>query len=152
MPGDAGQLARIDVESWAAAYGRIMPAEYIERRRMVRRAAAWHHALERHETVLVAQADRRLVGFGSLHGPEIAMLYLLPQYQGRGIGKLLFRRALEEIRDAGHDSAYLWVLVNNHRARRFYAANGGRMQFSRPVPGMPPLIEARYSFTLPEPV
>jgi len=150
-PGDAGQIARIDIESWAAAYGRIMPAEYIERRRLVRRAATWHHALERGETVLVAQADRRLVGFGSLQGPEIAMLYLLPTYQNRGIGRVLFRRLLEEVRDAGHATATLWVLVNNHRARRFYAANGGRMQFSRPVSGMPPLIEARYSFTLPEP-
>jgi len=150
-PGDAGQIARIDIESWADAYGRIMPREYIERRRLVRRAATWHHALDRGEAVLVAQADRRLVGFGALQGPEISMLYLLPTYQGRGIGRLLFRRLLEEIRDAGHDAAHLWVLVNNHRARRFYAANGGRMQFSRPVPGMPPLVEARYSFALPEP-
>src|SRR5438445_381543 len=79
-PGDAGQIARIDVESWADAYGGIMPAEYLERRRMVRRAAAWHLSLERGETVLVAQTDRRIVGFGSLHGPEIGMLYLLPTY------------------------------------------------------------------------
>jgi GNAT superfamily N-acetyltransferase len=149
-PGDAGQLARIDIESWADAYGRIMPAEYIERRRMVRRAAAWHHALERGESVLVAQADRRIVGFGSLQGQEIPMFYLLPAYQGRGIGRLLFRRLLEEIRDAGYDTAHLWVLTNNHRARRFYAANGGRMLYSRPVPGMPPLIEARYAFRLPD--
>jgi GNAT superfamily N-acetyltransferase len=148
-PGDAGQLARIDIESWAEAYRRIMPAEYIERRRMVRRAASWHHALDRGETVLVAQADRRIVGFGSLQGPEIGMLYLLPVYQGRGIGKLLFRRLLEEIRDAGFDAAFLWVLTNNHRARRFYATQGGHMQYSRPVPGMPPLIEARYRFAVP---
>src|SRR5207237_4644206 len=132
---------------WAAAYGGIMPTEYIERRRMGGRAAAWHLSLERGETVLVAQTDRKIVGFGSLHGPEIAMLYLLPAYQGRGIGRLLFRRILEEVRDAGHEAAWLWVLVNNHPARRFYVANGGRMLFSRPVPGMPPLVEARYRFT-----
>jgi GNAT superfamily N-acetyltransferase len=149
QPADAGQIARIDVESWAEAYGAIMPAEYIERRRMVRRAAAWHLSLERGETVLVAQTDRRIVGFGSLQGPEIGMLYLLPAYQGRGIGRLLFRRILEEVRDAGHAAAWLWVLVNNHAARRFYVANGGKMLFSRPVPGMPPLVEARYRFPLP---
>jgi GNAT superfamily N-acetyltransferase len=148
-PEDAGQIARVDVESWEDAYAPIMPAEYIERRRMVRRAASWHHALDRGETVLVAQIDRRIVGFGSLQGNEIGMLYLLPAYQARGIGQLLFRRLLEEIRDAGYEAAELWVLVSNHRARRFYAANGGRMMYTRPVPGMPPLMESRYRFALP---
>ena len=148
-PEDAGQIARVDIESWEDAYSRIMPAEYIERRRMVRRAAAWHHALDRGETVLVAQIDRRIVGFGSLQANEIQMFYILPAYQARGIGKLLFRRLLEEIRDAGFSDAELWVLVNNHRARRFYAANGGRMLYTRPVPGMPPLMESRYRFAVP---
>ena len=148
-PEDAGQIARVDIESWEAAYGKIMPRESIERRRMVRRAAAWHHALDRGETVLVAQIDRRIVGFGSLARNEIQMFYILPSYQARGIGKLLFHRLLEEIRDAGFEAAELWVLVNNHRARRFYAANGGRMLYTRPVPGMPPLMETRYRFAVP---
>lgn len=148
-PEDAGQIARVDVESWEDAYARIMPREYIERRRMVRRAASWHHALDRGETVLLAQIDLRVVGFGSLQANEIGMLYLLPTYQGRGIGKLLFGRLLEEIRDAGFAEAELWVLVNNHRARRFYAANGGRMMYTRPVSGMPPLMESRYRFAVP---
>lgn len=148
-PEDAGQIARVDIESWEDAYAAIMPREYIERRRMVRRAAAWHHALDRGETVLVAQVDRRIVGFGSLQRNEIQMLYLLPAYQGRGIGRLLFRRLLEEIRDAGYEQAELDVLVENHRARRFYAANGGKMLYSEPVAGMPPLIEARYRFRVP---
>ena len=80
---------------------------------------------------------------------ELRQLYVVKRLHGTGIARELSNWGIAEARRLGFEELYLTVFIDNHRARRFYAANGGRMLFSRPVPGMPPLVEARYRFRLP---
>lgn len=75
----------------------------------------------------IAVQDSQVVGFVG-YGPlrdsyaekigEIYGLYLLPQYQGRGIGRALLRFAVKALFD--QRKIQLWVLQQNQKAICFY--------------------------------
>lgn len=51
---------------------------------------------------------------------NIGPIALLPEYQGRGLGRVLLRKALRFTQDYGYDRAYLSVNGENERARSLY--------------------------------
>lgn len=55
---------------------------------------------------------------------EIASFYTLPARRGRGYGGMLFEEALRRLRAEGFQNAFVFVLRENEKARRFYAAHG----------------------------
>lgn len=55
--------------------------------------------------------------------PEIAVLYVLERFKGKGIGKFLLRKTIEHIKELGHKSVWLTVYHKNHRALEFYHRN-----------------------------
>jgi hypothetical protein len=57
---------------------------------------------------------------------EIQAIYVDPDRFGRGIGRTLLGRAMDELRATGFRDVVLWVLEGNDRARRFYEAAGWR--------------------------
>lgn len=63
--------------------------------------------------------NRAYAGWG-----EITSFYTHPRERGKGYGGLLFDEARRRLRDAGHQNAFVFVLRENEKARRFYAAHG----------------------------
>lgn len=55
---------------------------------------------------------------------EIASFYTHPHERGKGYGGLLFEEALKRLKAAGHKNAFVFVLRENEKARKFYAAHG----------------------------
>jgi len=55
---------------------------------------------------------------------EIASFYTHPAERGRGYGGLLMEEALRRLKADGYRNAFVFVLRENERARRFYAAHG----------------------------
>ena len=55
---------------------------------------------------------------------EIISFYTHPAERGKGYGGLLFEEAVARLKAAGHRNAFVFVLRENERARRFYAAHG----------------------------
>ena len=56
---------------------------------------------------------------------EVYELYLLPEYQGIGLGKRLFLAAREELLRLGMKGCVVWVLEDNTPAMTFYGNAGG---------------------------
>jgi ribosomal protein S18 acetylase RimI-like enzyme len=73
--------------------------------------------------VHVAEADGRVVGYAALSPHVLEQLYVLPAFQGMGIGTSL----LDLAKGARPDGFQLWVFQRNVRARRFYEARGFRL-------------------------
>ncbi len=55
---------------------------------------------------------------------EIASFYTHPAERGKGYGGILMEEALRRLKAAGHQNAFVFVLRENDKARRFYAAHG----------------------------
>jgi GNAT superfamily N-acetyltransferase len=51
-------------------------------------------------------------------------LHVLPEQWGHGIGSALHDGAIDPLAGGGYDTAWLWVLAANDRARRMYEHRG----------------------------
>jgi len=81
---------------------------------------------------------------GPQHG-EIYAIYVLPEWWGRGAGRLLMAHAIRALTEAGRSDITLWVLEANQRARRFYVAAGFSPDGSHQVLDLGgPVTEVRY--------
>lgn len=91
---------------------------------------------------VMARADRQFPG-GELHA-----LHVLPSMWGHGIGSALHDGALAVLAGAGYDTAWLWVIGANARARRMYERRGwtARAEIAQDYKGVQ---ELRYSRQLP---
>ena len=85
------------------------------------------------DSTLIAKDGARVVGFASYGAyrdatlpecGEIAAIYVLREYQGKGVGYGLMRAALARL--SCYASAAVWVLKGNERAIRFYERYGFR--------------------------
>ena len=76
----------------------------------------------RGERLFVAETDSEIVGFVSVWEPEnfIHHLYVLPEYQGRGVGTLLHHAAVQVLAKP----VELKCLSHNKRALSFYRKLG----------------------------
>ena len=127
---DKMTISKIYEESWKYAYKGIIPQDYLESLPEGR----WVANLENSNWgTLVCVDSGRIVGTSSFCESrlnqfsgwgEIISIYLLPDYMGRGVGKVLFQSVVAELMKMGYRNIYLWVLEVNLRARRFYEKEG----------------------------
>jgi diamine N-acetyltransferase len=85
---------------------------------------------------LLAEEGSGLLGFaelllsplpapvGVVTGAELVRLYVQPALQGRGVGRDLLRAAERTAASGGLPTLWLTAWEGNHRAAKFYAANG----------------------------
>lgn len=83
---------------------------------------------------------------------EVYAIYLAQEIAGKGIGRVLFTHAVEDLRQRGFKGAILWVLESNQRARRFYEAAGWKPDGTSKTEERPGALlkEVRYHLALQE--
>lgn len=128
---DALAIETIRVRGWQTAYRHILPRNELDT--MAIDPARWRRRLDVPPlgwTTLVAEDEGEVVGFTSV-GPsrdepgigELYAIYVHPERWSTGAGRALIERAEEQLRSE-YDTATLWVLEDNPRARRFYERAG----------------------------
>jgi GNAT superfamily N-acetyltransferase len=139
LPADSPACARVRVDTWRQAYQGLMPADILAKLSYERAEKAWRESLWENlhpgSFGLVAEdAPGQVVGVlmggrersgDPLHTGEIYVLYILPAYQRRGVGRGLFSAAVRRLQDDGYPSLLIWVLEKNPW-RAFYDAMGGK--------------------------
>ncbi|MBU0934130.1 MAG: GNAT family N-acetyltransferase [Spirochaetes bacterium] len=136
---DAARLAEIHIFGWRAAYQDLISEEYLFASLSVyKRVASLAKALdpnlsEKPEETWVCERGLAIQGFmtvGSCRdddkpdGFELMGLYMDPLLRRRGSGSALVVRCEELARQRGYREIFLWVLAENHPARRFYEQAG----------------------------
>lgn len=144
QPADAESLADAFEASWQEAYRGILPAVHLQRMVSRRSAPWWHDAASRRRNILVLGAGEKISGYttfgparmdmGATAGPrgradagEVQELYLVPEYQGLGLGSKLFRAACTALRRQKYSQLMVRVLEDNDRAVGFYLGHGGKL-------------------------
>jgi ribosomal protein S18 acetylase RimI-like enzyme len=125
--GDAEAVREVGLKTWPVAYDGLASPEFI-----VDGLAVWWspEAVERgirNGITLVALDGEQVVGMVGL-GREADFwvmwkLYVLPEYQGKGVGKALLDRAIAAL-PAGTTELLLDVLITNEPAIGFYRKSG----------------------------
>lgn len=132
---DAPAVAALHATNWRANYHDVLSAAYLAGDIGRERSAAWSTRLAEatdREFGIVAEADGDLIGFAYVVGnadPEFGNLldnlHVMPEAQGRGIGRMLLSRVAKTLASKGWlPTLYLWVYATNAAARRFYQRLG----------------------------
>ena len=130
---DIDQLSAVFLDCWRISYGQVMPASLVASMTPGKARSLWADALQRpNQTILAATADEPphpVVGFVGFQlqadgAGYVSSLYVSPQLQGGGVGRLLLSGAEQELRDAGARTARLWVFEQNAPSRAFYIRQG----------------------------
>lgn len=128
-PEDLAGVVDVFWRCWTATYTGALRA----RMDPERARALWHGFLTEPEAapVLAVDPDGEVLGVVRFTleddgGGYVGSLYVRPDTHGRGLGRRLLARALEELTAAGARRARLWVFAGNAAARAFYARLGWR--------------------------
>ena len=135
VPGDAQDVARVQVRACRVAYRGLIADGYLDALTpevFARRYTFGRIGLRLPRTVVAVDGpvicglattglcrDADPPNFG-----ELIAIYVDPSYLGIGVGRLLIAAARERLRGIGVAGALLWVLDGNVRARRFYERDG----------------------------
>lgn len=135
---DAEGIAHVQVHTWQIAYRGHIPDSYLDKLgdELDHRVERWRSHVSdssiNKTEIWVSERHLQVVGFVAL-GPardadaltgEIYAIYVLPDHWDEGRGRALFRHATDRLMSLGYESAILWVLESNQRARRFYEIAG----------------------------
>jgi ribosomal protein S18 acetylase RimI-like enzyme len=133
-PGDAGNIARLDVETWRTTYAGILAAPYLVGLSAERRQQGWMNVIqsEPRDVRVAVDAGGNIVGFGSCgrsradveFAGEVFTLYVGPDWQNCGIGRRLLLSLFARLVAQDCTSAIIWVLRENP-SRFFYQRLGG---------------------------
>jgi GNAT superfamily N-acetyltransferase len=153
---DAAGIARAQLDSWRSSYRGILPDDVLDRLDLARWTDTRRRiAREQHLLQLVAYdvTHGDIVGFcdagpsrrNSAMAGEVYALYLVQHAKRHGMGTEMLDHAISWLRAQGRPSMIIWVLEQNHHARRFYEARGGQLgtTFQSHVHGFP-VLERSY--------
>ena len=137
---DAGRIAKVHVDTWRTTYRGIVPDARLDSMSCEGVEPRWLSRLietEMNVFHLVAENESgEIVGFASAGPPqkerppykgELHAIYLLKEYQGKGIGRLLMQTACRRLHEMGLEPMLLWVFTENHPSRAFYERMGGKL-------------------------
>jgi L-amino acid N-acyltransferase YncA len=133
---DARDIATIHIRSWQAAYRGLVADTFLDNLDINTRTKRWESTLtdEKYQTLVYENDSGQTVGFATCEPHEEAdlgsdtvelmMLYLRPEVQGRGLGRLLCEATIDRVRKQGFKKLILWTLSRNEPARGFYEHMG----------------------------
>ena len=136
-PEEASEYVACHIACWRSAYRGIITDEYLdnmllERERRTedcRRALCAPGSFE----FLCAEQEEKMTGrliIGKSRDEdkpdagEIAAIYLLEEFWGKGYGRQMMEYATDRLKCGGYSEVIVWVLEENNRARRFYEKCG----------------------------
>ena len=139
-------LRDLERSASTAALGHVFPPQrfpYPDHRVLAR----WVIVLDDPEVeVLVEELGGRLIGLTAYDGHWLRHLAVDPRHWGTGLADRLLDTSLARIATRGATSAQLWVLADNHRARRFYERAGWLLGDEERTAEFPPHpIEVTYA-------
>lgn len=147
-------VAVVDIgrRTWPVTYGPIAGDDYVA----MGLAKWWTQEANipaiRQGRVSVAEIDGEVVGMSSVGSNDgrwwMWKLYVLPEYQGSGVGGALMRTAIRQAAVDGREELWLSYLQGNDHAAAFYAHHGfEHVEVQEGGSGMPDNIVVRRVLT-----
>ena len=133
-PLDARAVAEAHRISWLHAYGGLIPHKALISMLERRGEDWWRRASRGPSTLLVLDIAGKIAGYATIglnrakalkQEGEIYEIYLLPEFQGTGLGGYMFRECRGILRGLGLKGLVAWCLEESAHAVTFFRATGG---------------------------
>lgn len=134
---DAQGIAKVHVDSWRTTYKGIIPDDFLNNLSYEQRTELWIHNIGRKNNfILVAEStEGEIIDFADFwkretntipNSSDLTSIYLLEEYQGKGMGRKLLERLFLKIKQLGYQSIFVEVLAEN-KTRYFYEYYGAKL-------------------------
>jgi GNAT superfamily N-acetyltransferase len=140
---DCLAVAKVHVQSWQESFKGIVPQTFLDQMSVEKRARAFEagFSADSYKMYVAEVSGRGVVGFADFGAPrepigayegELYAIYLVPEFQRKGIGERLFNLGVDFFHGGGKDSMYLLALeVSPYRL--FYEKMGGQVTGKKQV-------------------
>lgn len=132
---DIKGIAKVHVDSWRTTYKNIISDEFLNNLSYVNREKLWTSNMSNMNVYVAESPEGEIVGFstggkersGNYTGidGELYAIYILKEFQGQGVGKLLVKPVIDELLSTNINSMLVLVLEKNNSCQ-FYEALGGK--------------------------
>jgi ribosomal protein S18 acetylase RimI-like enzyme len=134
---DCVAIAQVHVQSWKQSFAGIVPQAFLDNMSVEKRAKAFESRFSEvsYKMYVAEAAGHSVVGFADFGEPrekignyegELYAIYLLVEFQRKGIGAQLFNQGVEFLIRSGKSSMYLLALeVSPYKS--FYEKMGGQV-------------------------
>lgn len=140
---DARGIAKVHVDGWRTIYRNIISDDFLEKLSYDQRTDLWINNISREENyVIVAENENgEFVGFACYgkrennkidQSSDFTSIYLLEEFQGKGIGKLLMKQLFIQFNKLGFNRIFVEVLEDN-KTRFFYEHYGAKLLKSEKI-------------------
>ena len=134
-PKDAIGVAKVQVDSWKTTYKNIIPNVFLNKMTYDSREQKWKEIIS-NQSVFVAETNEgEIVGFSNggkertgkypNYSGELYAIYILETYQRKGLGKILLKPIIEDLKQNNIFSMTVLVLEENS-SRLFYESLGAK--------------------------
>lgn len=137
---DAAGIAKVHIDSWRTTYKGIVNDDHLNNLSYTKKEKAWINIITEAEKsikyIYVAEDEENgIIGFTSCgierdgniqFKGELYAIYVIKEYQNKGVGKLLFNHVVEKLNELNLHSMLIWALEKNIQASRFYELMGGK--------------------------
>ena len=134
---DIPQIAEVHVESWQKSFQGVVPQEFTDGLSVEKRENAFREVFfnEDYQMFVAETAEGKIVGFADFgrasheefgFDAELFAIYLLPEFQRKGVGGGLFKTGVRDLREKGRKSMCLQALADSPY-RAFYEKLGGKI-------------------------
>lgn len=132
--GDSMGIAKVHVDSWISTYKGIVPKDYLDLLTYDKREVLWKKNIITDPVFVAEDYNGKIVGFSTGgkkrtkgfedYDGELYAIYILDNYQGKGIGKALLKQIIIELQENKLNSMIVLVLEQNS-SKNFYEHMGG---------------------------
>ena len=133
---DIDGIAYVHAQSWKTTYRGILSDKFLDQITVEGRRKLWIRNFaspNKDEVMYVAEDEAgQIIGFANggackesaIYDAELYALYLLKEYQRKGIGKLLIRSVVQNLIEKQYSSFMTWVLAGNPAIDFYYRLGG----------------------------
>ncbi|WP_346014177.1 GNAT family N-acetyltransferase [Sporosarcina sp. E16_8] len=106
---DAAGIAKVHVDSWRTTYKGIVPDTFLDNLSYEQRELTWEKGINENNVYIAENENGQVIGF-STGGKErtgkyeafigeLYAIYILKEYQGKGIGRLLVQSVVDDLKE-----------------------------------------------------
>jgi GNAT superfamily N-acetyltransferase len=146
VSSDVSEIVAVHIKSWQTTYKNIIPDDYLSALSYVKMKYNWRERLklknDKTFTYVVENETGKIIGFSlgsleqqepvgkrfreDLYKGELMAIYLLEEYQRKGIGRKLVFRTMNHLIEKGITGMITWVLKENPSSK-FYESIYGKI-------------------------